>query len=260
MTDSTAPGGPTTERVSVEPGFDGGPARHRIGLITLDSDVATERDFHHMLPDDVMFYSTRIPVVNPITVDNLRLMAPHLTRAARLLIPNQRLDAIAYSCTSGTVAMGYETVCELVRRAGREHTPVVTPITSAIAAMQRIGMQRISLLTPYIDSVNQSMRGFLEQHGITVASIGSFCLEDDNEMAEIAPAAILAAAKETCRTDVDGLFISCTALRAVEILEAAEAAIGKPVLSSIQTLFWQSLREAGHAGPVAGFGSLLRQH
>ena len=247
-----------TREVTVPYELDRGPERHRIGLVALDSDVATERDFHRMLPDDVMFYTARIHCEAPVTIDTLRKQHAQLPGAVRQLIPKQRVDVIAYSCTSGTVAIGYDAVRDAVEEGRGAPIPVVTPITSAIEGMDRLGMRRISLLTPYVDSVNQAMRGFLEERGIEVANIGSFCFEDDNEMARIPSEAILDAAVEVCRPDVDGLFISCTALRAVEIVERAEQRIGKPVLSAIQTLFWQSLRETGYRAPVEGYGSLLR--
>ena len=69
-------------------------------------------------------------------------------------------------------------------------------------------------------------------------NIGSFCLEKDNMMAEIPPEAILQAAMETCCDEAQALFVSCTGIRAVEIIERAERALDKPVLSAIQTLFW----------------------
>ena len=102
------------------------------------------------------------------------------------------------------------------------------------------------------------MRAHIEARGVTVRNIGSFCLDSDIDMAEVPPDAIYQAALETCREDVDALFISCTALRAVDTIERAERALGKPVMSAIQTLFWQSLREAGYTKPVEGFGRLLR--
>ena len=248
----------TTRPLSFDYRPDAGPARYRIGLIALDSDVATERDFHHMLPDDVMYYTTRINHYNPVNLENLHRQAGELAAATRKLLPNQRLGSIAYSCTSGTVAIGYDTIAEQVRAGGRPDVPVVTPITSALAAFRTLGVESVSLLTPYVDSVNQAMRAFLEQGGVAVRNIGSFCLDDDIAMAEVPPDAIYQAALETCREDVDALFISCTALRAVDIIERAEQALGKPVMSAIQTLFWQSLREAGYRAPVEGYGRLLR--
>ncbi len=247
----------STVKVSTRFELDAGPARHRIGLIALDSDVATERDFHAMLPPAVMFYTSRIHCINPITVENLRRQGPLLRDAVKLLVPAQRLDAIAYSCTSGTVAIGYEGVASEIRAAGRPGVRVVTPSTAAIAGFAHLGVRSISLLTPYLDSVNQAMRAFLESHGIDVVNIGGFCMDDDREMARIPPDAIFDAALEVYDERADALFISCTAIRAVEIIERAEAALSRPVLSAIQTLFWQSLREAGYSAPVPGFGRLL---
>mgnify|MGYP001220671705 CR=1 FL=1 len=178
-----------TEKVSVQYEFDGGPTRFRIGLIALSTDVATERDFHNMLPDDVMFYTSRVMAVDPVTIENHRAVGPHLTEAARRILPGMRLDAIAYCCTSGTVALGYDEVAAQIRK-GRSDVPVVTPITSAIAAMEKLGIKKISLLTPYVDSVNQAMRVYLEAHGIIVLNIGSFCIESGTLSAELPPNAV----------------------------------------------------------------------
>ncbi len=250
--------GPTTRKVSRSLVRDSGPARYRIGLIALDSDVATERDFHRMLPRDVMFYTTRVHHVNPVSVENLRKMGPRLAAAAGMLIPGQRLDAIAYSCTSGTAAIGYDEVAAQVRAGGRADVPVITPITAALAGFAALGVEAISLLTPHPEEVNQSSRRFFEAHGITVLDISSFCLEDDISVAEVPPLAIYEAALESCREDADALFISSTALRAAEVIEKTEQALGKPVLSAVQCLFWHALRLAGCDAKVEGFGRLMR--
>ena len=234
-------------------------SNYRIGLIALDSDVATESDFHRLLPPDVMFHTTRVRHVNPVTVENLRKMGPQLEVAAELLLPGRRLDVIAYSCTSGTAAIGFEAVAQQIRGGNRTDVPVVTPITAAVAAFRVLGIRSISLLTPHPDPVNQSSRRFFESHGVRVLNITSFDLDDDIAVAEVPPAAITAAALETCRADADALFISSTALRAVEIIEQTETILGRPVLSAVQCLFWQSLRSAGCDFRLNGFGRLLRQ-
>lgn len=250
------PAGIATRKVVTTHSQDGGPSGYRIGLIALDSDIATERDFHHMLPRDVMFYTTRVHHVNPVSVANLRKMGPRLAAAAGMLIPGQRLDAIAYSCTSATAAIGYDEVAAQVRAGGRPDIPVVTPITAALAGFEALGVETISLLTPHPDDVNQSTRRFLEAHGITISNISSFCLDDDIAVAEVPPRAIHQAAIEACHADA--LFISSTALRAAEIVEEVERALGKPVLSAVQCLFWHALRLAGCEAKIEGYGRLLR--
>ena len=85
-------------------------------------------------------------------------------------------------------------------------------------------------------------------------------IESDLDMARLSPESIYEAALETCAQDAQALFISCTALRAVEVIGRIEGELGKPVVSSIQAEFWQSIRLAGHSVPLDGFGSLLRDH
>ncbi|MFQ6023676.1 MAG: hypothetical protein ACE5NW_13235, partial [Acidiferrobacterales bacterium] len=166
---------------------------------------------------------------------------------------------MAYSCTSGTVAIGFE---EIVRHIHvvRPGIPCTTPITAALAGFEKLGIHRIVLLTPYIDDVNQPVRHYLEDHGISVLSMSSFNMQSDIDMARLPPTAIQAAALQIDRRDADAVFISCTAVRAAEIIEALEQTLGKPVLSSNQVLFWEALRLAGYTDPVPGFGRLLREH
>lgn len=240
--------------------LDNGPGRYRIGLIALASDHVTERDFINMRPsDDVAVFVSRILNTNPCTVENLRAMAPRLTNAVSLIVPAGRLDAVAYSCTSGTVAIGYEAIASSIH-AVRPEIPVATPITAGLAALKGFGARKIAVLTPYIDEVNESIVRYIEENGPEVVALTSFLFPDDNEMARIPPQAIYDAAIEADRPEADALFISCTAIRAVDVVERIEQALGKPVVSANQALYWQALRAAGYREPVAGYGRLLRMH
>ena len=238
--------------------LDDGGVRHRLGLIALSTDIATERDFHRMLPDaTVMFHTARVVQVNPTTPDNLRKMAPLLGQAAATLAEGQHLDVVAYSCTSASVVLGNDVVAEKIRE-GRPGVAVVTPIGAALAAFQFLGIRRISLLTPYMDVVTRPVADYIQAQGYPVLSVASFGIADDITMARLSPAAIREAARRHCHPQADALFISCTAIRAAETVAALEADLGKPVLTSIQCLFWAALRAAGYGGEVAGYGRLLR--
>ncbi|MEM7224285.1 MAG: aspartate/glutamate racemase family protein [Pseudomonadota bacterium] len=250
---------PASTPVAAPYELDAGPGRHRIGLICLASDYATERDFINMRPSDqVTVFTSRVRNVNPVTVENLRTMTPRLEEAAGLIVPDGRLDAIAYSCTSATVAIGYEAVAEVIRRA-RPGIPVITPITAAVAGLEALGCRRIAVLTPYLDEVNGPMRRCLEDHGQEVVGFTSFGIADDNDMARLAPETIYQAALEADRAEAEALFISCTAIRAAEVAARLEAALGKPVVTSIQAMYWQALRAAGYQEPVTGYGQLLER-
>ena len=247
-----------TSELKVKYEFDDGAVAHRIGLIVLDTDETSEQDFQNMLPEDgeLAFYTSRVKTINPVTIDNLRKHGPQLSNAASLLPPDVKLDAIAYSCTSGTIAIGYEEVKYQIN-AGRNNVPVITPITAAIAAFDMLAIKSISLLTPYIDSVNEPLRNFIETNGIEVKYLNSFYVENDAEIARIPGAAIVQGALECYRDNTDALFISCTALRAAKQVDNLEATLGAPVLTSNQCMFWHALRTVGYDKPIKGYGLLL---
>jgi len=244
----------------VSTGFtpDAGPGKHRIGMILLSNDYATERDFINARPnDDVALFFTRVENTSECNVDTLPLMAPHIKHAAAQIIPEGRLDVMLYSCTSGTVVMGYDKICELIH-ASRPGIPVVTPITASLAALDQFNAQTLAVLTPYVDDVNGAIAAHLESQGKDICAFTSFGIEDNEVMANLPPEAILRAAIEADRPEADALFISCTAIRAVDVVDQIEQAIGKPVVTANQAMIWQALRWSGCHQPVAGYGQLLR--
>lgn len=229
----------------------------RLGLIALAVDHATEGEFRRMLPPGrAEMYVSRVTVANPCTVANLRAIAPDLTRAASLLLPGTPLDVVAFGCTSGTVVMGVEEVIGRIR-AARPGIAVTTPITAAQAALQRLGVSSVAMLTPYIDEVNQPIRTFLESTGTAVVSLDSFGLVDDIAMTSIPPAAIHAAVLDADSPRAQAVFVCCTAFRACGIIDDLERRLGKPVVTSNQAMLWHALRLGGYTQPMAGYGRLF---
>ena len=63
-------------------------------------------------------------------------------------------------------------------------------------------------------------------------------------MARIAPASIHSAALAVGQSEeVDAVFLSCTNLRTLDIIDDLEAVLQKPVLSSNQALAWDMVHE-----------------
>ncbi len=239
--------------------FDLGPGKFRIGLLALSNDLATERDFLNMgANDDIAVFVARVPNDDICSVEMLRAMEPELTKAAATLIPGSRLDAAAYSCTSGTVVMGYDTVARCIHEV-RPGLPVVTPITAAVSALRVFNAQRIAVLTPYIDEVNETIANYLIGAGFEISAFTSFRLSSNEDMARLTPQTIYEGALEADRDDADALFISCTAIRAVDVVELIEQKLGKPVVTANQALFWHSLCAVGYEESISGFGSLMQR-
>ena len=236
------------------------PVALRIGLIALATDHTSERDYARMIPPgQVGVYVNRIAYENPTNRENLLRMQPHLKEAAAMILPGERLDALVFSCTAASVEIGDELVHNALQAAKPDAT-TVTPISSAMAAFETLGIKRLGLLTPYTPEVTENMARYFAQQGLEIVHQSCFGLEDDRVMARVEPEAIVQAAVETDHSSVQGLFISCTGLRAAEVAQQIEERIGKPVVTSNQSTVWQSLRLAGYGEPVSGYGRLLMEH
>lgn len=238
---------------------DGIGARARIGLIVLATDFTMEYEWRRILAlPGVAFYQSRLFNSPTITPETLAAMEKLIPEAAKLILPNGRIDVMAYGCTSATVVLGEATVFKRIHE-GRAGVKCTTPITGGIAGMKAMGMKRIALLTPYVAEINAMMRGFIEKQGIEVPVVGSFNNPDDGEVARMSPLTTRDAAIELGRSkEVDGVFVACTSLRVAEIVEQVEQAIGKPLTSSNHAMAWHALRLAGVKDAVPGLGRLFR--
>lgn len=248
---------PVIRSVAGTAAFDAGPAVLQLGLIALATDLTSERDFARICgPRDIAVHVTRVAYENPTTAENLRAMQPRLAEAAALILPGERLDAVAYACTAASVLIGDRQVAAAVQ-AGRPGVACVTPIGAALAALRGLGAHRLSVLAPYTEAVTRPVCDFFLEQGFDLRSAACFGLDDDRQMARLAPRSLVEAAVQACDPLADALFVSCTALRACEVAEAIEARIGRPVVTANQAMIWGSLRAAGYAEAVAGFGRLF---
>jgi maleate isomerase len=201
-------------------------------------------------------YVARIPYANPTTPENLRKMQPALTAGAALILPDEPLDAICYSCTSASVVIG-DAEIEAAIQAAKPGVPVVTPPMAGMRGLNAFGVKRISILTPYTVETSRPMAAYFAGHGFDIQSFTCLGFEDDREMARITPASLVELARKVMHPQADALFVSCTALRAALAVPGMEEAIGRPVVTSNQASAWNCLRLCGDDTPRPEFGRLL---
>ncbi|MEO5324756.1 Asp/Glu racemase [Mesorhizobium sp. CC13] len=239
--------------------LDGGPAAMAaIGLVVLANDTVIEPEVRRFLPlPGVEVYASRIPMARDLTPASLAAMADSLPQAIELLLPDDRLDVVAFGCTSGSMIIGPDRIAGIVRSA-RPGVAVTDPVSASLTALSALGAARIALVTPYPASVNVMVEDYLSGKGVEIAARATFRQESDVTIARIDPRDIFNAAVEIGRNDVDAVFLSCTALRCSAIIEAVEQAIGKPVVTSNQALAWDALRKAGSRAAIPAKGRLLR--
>lgn len=218
--------------------------RARIGLLALATDLNSEADLRRMLPDDVGLFSNRVQHTNPMSLQALRRVADDLPRAGSGLLPGLDLDVVIYGCTSGTIALGEAATLEAVARA-RASRHQTTPVTASLAALRRLGARRVSILTPYREDVNRALGSYYASRGLEVLNVAGLGMDDDYAMTALPPQALVEAGRQAMAPGADALFISCTALRASLAVDALEAALGRPVVTSNQAIAWHVLRLLG---------------
>jgi maleate isomerase len=232
--------------------------RLRIGLIELATDQTSEHEFRRLfrLPG-VDFYASRIWNDATITPDTLAAMARDIEAGARVILPGLRLDVMGFTCTSGAMVIGEDKVFGLMR-AARPGLACTSPITGAMAGITALGLRRIALLTPYVQSINDMMRSHIEARGVAVPVMGSFNNSNDDEVARISLDSTRAAAIDLGKSPhVDGIFVSCTSIRTIDIIREVEEAIGKPMLASNPAQAWHLLRLGGVGDKLPQWGRLF---
>lgn len=239
------------------PVLDDRPLQKRVGLVILATDHTTEVDFRRIVASDhIGVYVSRIHYANPTTPENLLKMQPSLTEGANLILPGEELDAIVYSCTSASVVIG-DAKIEAAIGAAKPGVPVVTPTAASVRGLRALGAQNISILTPYTVETSRPMAAYFDDLGFSIDRFTCLGLSDDREMARIAPDEIATFAKEAMAPRSDALFISCTAVRAAQVVRQIEDAIGKPVVTSNLATAWACLRLCGDGASRPALGSLM---
>jgi len=234
----------------------------RLGLIVLQTDEVIEAEFRFLLGpaferDGIVLHHSRVPSGQEVTRETLALMEAEIPAAVRLLPKAAAFDVIGYACTSGSTVIGEDRVAEVIRSV-RPGVTVSNPLSAAKAALKALDLKRIGFVTPYVAEVSAAMRDNLAEAGFETVSFGSFEEVEDGIVARMTPASILEAVLTVGEaSSCDGVFVSCTNLRAAGVLEEAEARLGKPVVSSNQALAWHMLRLAGNSAALPDRGRLF---
>lgn len=229
----------------------------QLGLIVLQSDESIEPDFRRLIPSRADLLVSRVPSGTEVTAETLAAMEAHLSAAAALFPVAARFAAVGYGCTSGTAQIGAANVARHVH-AGTATQAVTEPVSALIAACRALGLARLALVSPYTAPVSARLRETLVASGIGTPAFGSFDVPEEARVARIDGASILAAAEAVAaQAAIDGVFLSCTNLRTLDVIPTLEARLGLPVLSSNLVLAWHMMRLSGLAAASVTPSQLL---
>ena len=229
----------------------------RVGLIVLATDVMIEKDFLKVFSEvSADLFINRITNYNPVTSDNLKKMANNITSVAENILPGEKVDCVVYGCTSGTIVSGYDNIKKKINKA-KPNALVTAPSTAALNALKKKNIKKISVVTPYIKSVNDNVVNFFKDNDFEVTSNTYFDIQSDVDIGRVDQDQLFKILSNINHKDAEALFVSCTSLPVLNIIEKLEKKLNMTVLSSNQALIWETLESINRNNSIKGYGSLF---
>jgi len=252
-------------------------ARARIGMFIVGSEAVPEAEWQAMAPAGVSVHAARVTAPSPWAAwraDRSGVdLADDLARGCRQFA-SMRLAAVVVGHTSSSVIGGAgwdaAVVGEMQAILGGA-TAVTTNGLDTAAGLRAVGARRPFLVLPawYGDAPVEAALGYYAGQGFDPAGHlrfdpgprwrdiprGDLYAEGLAVAQEIEP--LYRQIVDACPAEADAVFIAGTGFRCVGIVEALEAALGRPVVTANQASLWRCLRLAGVQAPVARYGRLL---
>jgi len=237
----------------------------RIGVLTPHGVPGPEVEFAAMAPGRLATRVVRVtaeasgrpPSAAALDEITAATAAPILKRAAGQLLTGP-VDVIGYASTTFAYTIGFDAEMIMTSRLSQlTGRPVAATCASAVQALRVLRLERVALIgAPWFDpQFNELGAAYFASQGFDVVSSESAGLSHDP--AAIEPAAVAAWISRHVADSAQAIFIGGNGFRAAGAIEALEATIGRPVLTSNQVLLWQLLAGADASLVIEGYGRLF---
>ncbi|GAA5232513.1 hypothetical protein FOZ76_00515 [Verticiella sediminum] len=163
------------------------------------------------------------------TVENLTRLSREAFTAIEVLAHAQP-DVVCFGCTgSGFLKTPQEDQAFAEALTAHCGIPTLTSSAAVLSEFSHLGARRIAVATPYEDWVNQRLRAYFEAAGFEILALTALgdAAHGRKSAQEIAQQTI-----EACPPDAEAIFLSCSNLFTLDVVDSIESATGKPLLSS----------------------------
>ncbi|MBQ3291130.1 MAG: hypothetical protein IJH43_01985 [Mogibacterium sp.] len=234
--------------------------KRRIGMIMPSINIRLEPEYYRT-PElsDFNFYTSRIKL-GQVTEEGLLGMEKDVAHAAEML-RDVFPEAIIFGCTSGSLVKGMDGEKELCNTiSGICGCPVITASRAVLDALEELDARKITLVTPYLESINEKEIEFLEEQGYFVCGARGLGITDPEEMRTQPVEVIDRMIAEADTEEADVIFISCTNVEGFHICDTLEQKYHKPVISSNLCCLWDTLRILESHVRIDYLGTLMKDH
>lgn len=184
---------------------------------------------------------------------------PEVVKAAELL-SHARCQVIGWSGTSSSW-LGFdadERLCAAIESATGARA--CTSVLALNEILQRTGVRRLALVTPYTSDVQQLIMQHYAELGHEVVAERHLDIADNYSFSEVSAEQLRAMVREVAQARPDAIAILCTNLRGGPLVSELEAELGLPIYDSVATVVWKALRLAGiDTRRVQSWGRLFKE-
>lgn len=235
--------------------------RARIGLLAPASNITLEPEFNLMAPEGVSIHASRLQIAKSYSSDSTIIDMSSIQQAAQLLTMIDS-SVIVFGCTSSSFMENEEKIIQKIE--DETGVPAITSSGAVLKALNILNVNKIGLVTPYLDIINEKEKEWLESKGFEVLNFFGLGLgKNESEIKRTGrqPAHIAyELAGSAAKSGPEAIFISCGNFATAPVIEPLEVDFGIPVVTSSQASFWYAVRMSGLKLSIEGFGTLLKKN
>ena len=215
--------------------------RGRIGVVVPFSNTNLEPDLMLLRPPGVSLHFARAGGYDLDEIPDSNQMREFALSSLEDVIASLRAtrpDLILYGCTSATLSHGPQFDREFTQHIqNMAGVPAVTAAGALVEALHANNIKRIAFGSPYVEQLVREAVAFLSASEIEAVSTAHFESElSSYGQSELSPEQVFELGLRADSPKAEALVLSCTDMRAVEVIDRLEYKLDKPVITSNQAL------------------------
>ena len=217
--------------------------QHGAVLIVPANNTSMEPELNVLCPDAAPFAVVRVPV--PREGLNLENLADYSKATLAAIEPYlaDRPKLVVHGCTAAGFLAGPKATAEMIEALRQRSGAIVVSTGSAmIDVLRHEGVTETAVVTPYLKPVNDGLRRYLAGVDIRVEVLESFECQTIDELGAVTREEVAELAIRTATPRSKSLFIACSQLPTLGIIELLRARLRIPVWSSISATAWAASR------------------
>ncbi|MBE3086716.1 MAG: aspartate/glutamate racemase family protein [Bacteroidetes bacterium] len=231
--------------------------RGKIGLIVPSNNTLIETEIKPILPEGVILHVTKIHAYG-FDTESIIERGKNANRAVQELSADN-VDVIIYCCLATSLIMGKNWNKEFTDRTSElRRCPIITAFDATVTGLKELNLSKIGLVSPYPRDVHKLLPKAFAKVGIQVVAEVNNPIEDIDEVPKVNPSRVYDMARKVFSKVAEGICIVATDLPTSSVIQALEADLGIPVVTTNQAIIYVALKQIGVNLNLPNYGMLLK--